>query len=284
MLPSRGDCHGVFLLSHAARVKERKSVDDWVQAARERSSFMARALRLEEIARGMLDFGLAIFTDRIALASSLDGLSESADAPTLRAIARLLLRAAPPSWIWFMVQDGHITKEYVPKSDLQRLTWIEPELDQMLIDAFGAIVIRHDDAFLKAMGNAAELMILAAIRRAGGNPLHVSSLSDAYGYDIECPGAKTERIEVKAASMATLSRFHISRNEFDKSSLYGPEWRLVLKTAHHGALQELVPKDTPSFQWTESAQISPTSHAWNLFEVALDPDFFTPGFRYTTPE
>ena len=303
MFPSRGCCHGVLLLGHAARLKERHSITEWVQAARERSTFMSRALQLDDIARGMLDLGLASVQDRVSLAGSLDGLSECADAPTLRAIARLLLKKAPPSWIWFAVRDGQVTREYVPASDLENLAWIEPELDQMLLDAFDAIVTHEDDGFLKAMGDAAELMVLAALQRAGANPLHVSRLSDSYGYDIECPGAKTDRIEVKAAGQTSLTQFHISRNEFEKSLRYGPEWRLlqvvfsgkafvsnhldashveIVRVLRHGVLQELVPKDTQSFKWTQSAQISPPEDAWGSAELALDPNFSTPGFRHTS--
>lgn len=300
MFPSRGCCHGVFLLGYTARLKERRSITEWEQAARERSTFMSRALQLDDIAKGMLNLGLASIQDRVTLAGSLEGLSECADTPTLRGIARLLLKTAPPSWIWFAVRDGQVAREYVPASDLESLAWIEPELDQMLLDAFDEIVTREDDGFLKAMGDAAELMVLAALQRAGANPLHVSRLSDSYGYDIECQGAKADRIEVKAAGPASLGHCHISRNEFEKSARYGPEWRLVqvvfsgkafvanhLDASHveivrelrHGVLQALVPKDTQSFKWTQSAQISPPEDAWESAGLVLDPDFSTPGFR-----
>lgn len=302
MFPSRGCCHGVFLLSHAARVKERHSVTDWAQAARERSTFMSRALQLDEIARSMLELGLAFVRDRVTLDGALVGLSHCADTQTLRAIARLLLKAAPPSWVWFAVRNGQVTRDYVPASDLENLAWIEPELDQMLLDAFYANVTREDDGFLKAMGEAAELFVLAALQRAGAQPLQVSRLSDSYGYDIECPGTKTDRIEVKAASRASLAQFHISRNEFEKSVRYGGEWRLVqvvfsgkafvsscLDASHiemvrelrHGVLQECVPKDTPFFKWSESAEISPPVDAWVPSRLTVDPDFSAPGFLRT---
>jgi hypothetical protein len=201
------------------------------------------------------------------------------------------------------VRDGQVAKEYIPANDLENLNWIEPELDHILLDAFDAVVIREDHDFLKAMGDAAELMILAALELSGANPTHVSRLSDSYGYDIECSRVKPDRIEVKAASRASSARFHISRNEFDKSILYGNEWRLVqvvfsglafvsnqLDVSHvetvrelrHGALQKFVPHDTPNFKWTESAQISPTEDAWVPVDFNLDPDFLTPGFRRAT--
>lgn len=301
VLPSRGCCHGVFLLGHAARLKEGRSVADWTQAARERSTFMSRALQLDDIAQEMLNLGLAYCRDGVRLANSLHGLSDCADNPTFLAIARLLLKTAPPSWIWFAVSDGQVTREYVPASDLDKLAWIGPELDQMLLDVFDSIVTREDDDFRKAMGDAAELMVLAALRRSGANPLHVSRIADSYGYDIECAGQRIDRIEVKAAGPGSKTNFYISRNEFEKCAYFGPEWRLVqvifsgeafladfldathvetVRELRHGVLGELVPKDTPSFRWTESAQISPPGDTWLPFVLALDPDFKTQGFRH----
>lgn len=300
MFPSRGCCHGVFLLSHAARLKKRHAVTDWVQAARERSTFMSKALQLDDIAQGMLDIGLAFVRDQVTLDGSLEGLSVCADTPTLKAIARLLFKAAPPSWIWFAVRDGKVAWEYVPSRDLADLAWIEPELELMLLDAYDGMVAREDDGFRKAMGEAAELVVLAALRHAGANPTQVSRLSDTYGYDIECPGIKTDRIEVKAASRASMAQFHISRNEFEKSARYGREWRLVqvvfsgkafvsnrldashvetVRVLRHGVLQDLVPEDTPYFKWSESAQMSPPDDAWDPVWFALDPDLSIPGFR-----
>jgi hypothetical protein len=63
-------------------------------------------------------------------------------------------------------------------------------------------------------GAAAELMVLAAKRLAGADPLHVSSLSDTYGYDIECR-RPLERIEIKAATTRTKDVVNVSRNEFE---------------------------------------------------------------------
>ena len=261
---------------------------------------MSRALQLDDTAKGLLRLGLAKMQDRIHLADSLTGLSEQADKPTLLAIARLLFQASPPSWLRFVVRDGEVAREYVPTDYLENLAWIEPELDQMLLDAHGAVAAR-DDGFLKAMGDAAELFVLAALARAGASPLHVSKLSDSYGYDIECLGATADRIEVKAASQASQSTFHISRNEFEKSSHYGLEWRLVqvvfsnqafvsdrLDSSHiasvrelrHGVLQDLVPVDTRAFKWTDSAQISTTVEAWGSAALTLDPNFSIPGFRF----
>lgn len=298
MIPSRGCCHGVFLLSHAARQKDRHSVDEWVQAARERSTYMSRALQLDEIAKGLLKLGLATTQGRICLGDALRGLSEQADRPTLLAIARLLFHASPPGWLRFVVRNGQVAREYVPTQVIENLTWIEPELDQILLDIYGAVAV-HDEGFLKAMGDAAELFVLAALKRAGASPLHVSRLSDSYGYDIECSGATVDRIEVKAASEESQSKFHITRNEFEKSLHYGTEWRLVqvvfsreafvsdrldcshiqgVRELRHNVLQKLVPADTEAFKWTVSAQVSTRPEVWGSPRFTLDPSFFTTGF------
>jgi hypothetical protein len=261
---------------------------------------MSRALHLDETAKGLLKHGLAKMSGHICLAEGLISFSVQADKPTLIAIARLLLQASPPNWLRFVVRDGQVAREYMPTEDLENLAWIEPELDQMLLDAYGTLSV-NDDEFLKAMGDAAELFILAALVRKGANPLHVSKLSDSYGYDIECSGTVVNRIEVKAASHASRSKFHISRNEFEKSSHYGPQWRLLqviftnaaflsdhLDSSHvasvrelrYGVLQELVPADTQSFKWAESAQITTTSEVWGSTDIELDPDFRTTGFRH----
>lgn len=300
MFPSRGCCHGVFLLSHAARLKERRTLEEWIQAARERATFMSRALELKEIACAMVHLGLAQVGGKVTLASALDGLSDRADTPTLFAIARLLFQVAPPGWLAFAVNNGQVVREHVPSKDLESLAWTEPDLDQLILDGHAALSSREEDGFLKAMGNVAELLVFAALHRAGANPLHVSLMSDAYGYDIECQGAKIDRVEVKAASRNSMERFHITRNEYEKSARHGAEWRLVqvifstkafvsdrvdashveeVRELRHGALQSLVPGDTPTFKWSRSAEITPPSDAWAPCVLALDPSFSTEGFR-----
>jgi hypothetical protein len=290
----------VFLLSHAARLAERRSVGEWIQAARERSTFMSRALELGEIANGLLGGGLVALQGRVVLTDSLTGLSDQADSGTLLAIARLIFKTFPPSWLPFAVQQGRVCREYIPAADLERLTWIEPALDEALIGAYEETAAPDEDAFLKAMGDAAELLVLAALRRAGANPIHVAAVSDAYGYDIEASGPPLERIEVKGASLLSKASLHVSRNEFEKSSHYGEEWRLVqvvfsssaliaeridstmvhsVRELRQLALKDLVPSDTVSFKWEKSAKVTPPEALWTGSSIALDPDFSIAGLR-----
>lgn len=290
----------MFILSRASRLKERGSFEEWVRAARERATFMSRALDLEEIADGMIRLGLAsAVAGAVSSAESLDRLSDQADTPTLLAIARLLLKTAPPDWLAFAVNDGQFIREHVPSMALESLEWMGSELDQIILDAHSSLFLRKEDGLRKAMGDAAELFIMAALRQAGRNPVHVARISDAYGYDIECHGTKIDRVEVKAASKNSMERFHLSRNEFERSCRHPLEWRLVqvifstkaflserLDTSHieavrelqPGTLQSLVPIDTTSFRWSESAQITPPANDWNPFAFELDLSFSTEGF------
>jgi hypothetical protein len=295
----------VFLLGHAATLKERRSVDDWVNAAGQRSTYMSRALGLGKIAGDLLDSGLATFQERIVVANALSGLAEQADATTLRGIARLLLKASPPSWLRLAVQDGHLCREYIPADDLDSLAWIEPELDEALLGANEGSSAPEDDGFLKALGDAAELLVLEGLRWSGASPVHVARMSDAFGYDIEVKGPPLDRVEVKASSRLTSTSFHLSRNEFEMSVRYGNEWRLVqvvfstkafvadcidasmvecIREFRPGALRELVPPDTATFTWTKSAKVTPPDCAWMPSMIVLNPRFSIPGFTKHSSE
>jgi len=135
-------------------------------------------------------------------------------------------------------------------------------------------------------------VVLAAKTLQGAQPIHVAAFSDVYGYDIECRLPATERIEVKAASENTRHRFHLSRNEYDKSRFFGAEWRLVQVvfstrafiaeriTAYDiaevleldsAALSALIPPDTKAFRWAESAEISAPIEAWRRADLSWTP-------------
>lgn len=265
---------------------------------------MAHALDLDRIASGLIQLGLVSLRDQVVLDDALAELSDQADRSTLMAIARILFLHAPPFWMTLAVSNGRVSREYIPTGDLEDLQWIEPELDQFLIDIYSSVPTRKQDAFAKRLGDAAELFVVAGLKKAGANPVHVAKLSDAYGYDIECLAEHTDRIEVKAASGNTLGCFHLSRNEFDKSAFYAKEWRLVqvvfsnrafvadqldashideIRELRFGALQKLVVPDTPAFRWTESAVITPSQDAWHSARIELDPAFVTNGFRDAIP-
>ncbi|PWC62121.1 hypothetical protein TSH58_25700 [Azospirillum sp. TSH58] len=296
MLPSRGRCLAVFLLVYSARLNPRLGLAEWIVAAREKSTIMAHALDLEGTAKGLVALNLARSEPAVAPAAQLIHLNDQADFPTLVGIARVLLERAPPSWIRVAVNGSRVAREYIPASDLAALAWLGDEFDAVLIEAHQRAVAPSEEDVRKRLGDAAELIVLAALRRAGRRPVHVALISNAYGYDIELRAAdRTDRLEVKAAVRRTCGVVHVSRNEFDKSRLFGTEWRLVqvvfstgalvrgpIGPAHveeirelpGAALRALAPLEPNGFRWSESAEFRPPSEAWMRSGIVPDPAFW----------
>ena len=301
LVPNRGLCHGVFLLCHSTRLGIRRNQREWAESARERATFMAGALDFDTIAAELIRAGLAAYyEDRIVVDAALRELSTCADRATLVAIATTIISKSPPAWLSIVAINKKINREYIPSSDLEDLSWIEPELDDFLLNVSALSQHYVDEAFSKRLGDAAELFLLAAFNLADARPIHVARVSDTYGYDIECHGAGVDRVEVKAASSSTRGRFHLSRNEFDKSVMHGREWRLIQLTfSNHAfiddelnishvdsirelrseALLEIIPSDTAYFRWTESALIMVPDRYWQSPNLKLDPNFVTKGIR-----
>jgi len=262
---------------------------------------MAGALDFDAIAAELIQVGLATcYDDRMNVDSALLELSRCADRMTLLSIAATLISKSPPVWLPLAVGNQKVNREFIPTNDMEDLNWIEPELDQFLLSANSRFERCLDASFAKRLGDVAELFLLAAFDSAGACPVHLAKISDVYGYDIECRGSGTERVEVKAASSRTRGSFYISRNEFDKSQAYGNEWRLIqltfsnlafvdqelnishiesLRELSSEALGELVPSDTEIFRWTESALMNVPDRYWNPVNIELDPNFVTKGVR-----
>jgi hypothetical protein len=259
---------------------------------------MARALDLRAIAEEMISLGLAVEETRIDLHPELRQLCREANTATLVAIARLVLGKMRPVWITSATDGLRLQREYIPSDQGDALAWLGDELEPLLLDAGQAIRDEEGIQFRRRFGAAAELIVLAAKRLAGADPLHVSSWSDTYGYDIECR-QPLERIEVKAATTRTRDVVNLSRNEFEKSRRYGAEWRLVqvvfagaafladrvgvahveeVRELRIGALDELIPPDTDTFRWTESAEVRPRESDWQDTRITLDSKFFVDGF------
>jgi hypothetical protein len=308
MLPLHGVAFSVFLLANSARYTTHPSMTAWVNAARSKSSYMAAAADLERPAAELLRMRLASQDRGITLAPQLLALAERGDRETLVGVARLLLTHAPPVWLHLAVSATDVFREYIPQADLQGLAWLEPDLDDVLRSSFAAIpASQHDAALRQQIGDAAELFLMTAFASAGMRPLHVSRLSDAYGYDIEIIGGEgdarfVDRVEVKSAGPRTRGSFHLSRNEFEKSRVYGSQWRLLqvvfkssafvatwIDDSHvegvyelsSAALDEVVPSDTPEFRWTESAFFTLGTAHWEVAQVPLECGFSIPGFMQT---
>jgi hypothetical protein len=70
-----------------------------------------------------------------------------------------------------------------------------------------------------------------------------------------------------------------SRDAFLAARIDASHVKLV-RELNHGALQELVPKDTTGFKWTSTAHIFPPESAWYPADLSLDPAFSTTGFSF----
>lgn len=301
LLPRHGFVFGVFLLARAARIRPRRGIAEWVEAARSPRSFLAAEVDLTRPVEALLRLRLAWSTDDgIAVDPRLLRFSDSADRATMEGVARLLLASDPPLWLTIAVTTSEVAREYIPDEDLTALRWLEPRLDDVLRGARADLAEAAHEPLRKAIGDAAELFVLAALRRTGAQVLHVARISDRYGYDIEVREPVVRRIEVKAAGATTRGTFHLTRNEFDKSRLHTDEWRLLqvvftgsaliadrLDSSHvagvfeltHDALSSLVPPDSPTFAWNESALITAPPEAWRPAQLEIDPTFTAPGFR-----
>lgn len=294
MLPTQGVAVAIFLLSHAARLGERCSVSNWLEAAQSRSSFLAAALDFHAPADLMLRLSLAHVDECVRIAPSMAALSHEADRRSLEAIARAVLVGVPPIWLWTAVEQGAVDREFIPSHDLEALSWLEPNLDAVLLSVHEQLSADREKDDLQAVGALAERILLAEFAGLGLNPVHVAPLFDGCGYDIELPGPPIRRIEVKAASSGTRGNFRITRNEFEKSRAYGEEWLLTQVVLQPSAfladvvcrsaiievlelsaanLDQAVPSDTANFAWAESAQVSPRDDAWTSRPIALNHDF-----------
>ncbi|WP_030490889.1 DUF3883 domain-containing protein [Micromonospora chokoriensis] len=297
MLPRRGAAYAVLLLCYAARLAARRDIADWVRAARTHGTFVAAATDLTTPAEYLLASGLARQAEAIMLATPLAGIAGTADDTTLRHIARVLLTTDPPAWLRIAVSPRGVARQYIPTADLRALEWLDPGLDDILIDICSAVSRPRDTDFRKRIGDAAEAVILEALRAHGCHPTHVASISDAFGYDIELAGPPRLRIEVKGCSANNRGTFHLSRNEYDKSRFHRDEWLLTqvvfaneafvaphIKPSHIIGIFEVsahdialaVPPDTTEFIWTDSAVIAPPPSAWRSAPYAV-ADVTLPG-------
>ncbi|WBB77754.1 DUF3883 domain-containing protein [Micromonospora sp. WMMD882] len=292
----------MFLLCHSARLSARRDVDEWVRAARAQGSYLAAATDLLAPAQRLLDEGLAAQAESIVLAPALAGIAGIADRATLCNIARVLIITDPPAWLRIAVSPNGVAREYIPTADLHALQWLDPELDTLLTDVRREVSESHDAELRKRIGDAAEAVVMAALRRSGQDPSHVALISDAFGYDIEVSSPRKQRIEVKGCGTRSRGSFHLTRNEYEKSRLYGAEWVLVqvvfasnafvapkIDSGHVVGIFEIcaadvasaVPPDTPEFVWTDSAVVTPSREAWHRSAESVAEDFELPGLAFS---
>lgn len=299
MLPTHGSVMSIFLLANAARHATYPDVASWIRAAQERSSFMAGAINHSPAATFLCRTGLASAADGIMLSARLRAVSETADRSTLVAIASMMVELAPPVWLPFVVGNGELFFELIPSTDLQAIEWLRPELNEILLTLARREPFAQD-AMPLGLGRAAELAALAALTATGAVTAHVAMLSDSLGYDIESRlGGVVRRWEVKGCTERTAGAFHLSRNEFDKCTFYGPEWTVLqieftrealvseeILAEHVAFVRELpsaalvacVPINTGTFRWEDSALVSPPADSWTQSVLVIPDTMRLPSF------
>lgn len=297
MLPTHGTVTSVFHLANAIRYGSQPDLVSWVRAAGSRSAFLAGAIDHAPAARFLLREGLASSTDVIHPSARLRAVAERADRKTLMSIAALLLELDPPVWLPLAVINGQVRYEVIPSVDIDSLGWLQPELEQLLVNA--APSEAHSTLAL-GIGRAAELVVLEALTRVCDSAIHVSGISDRFGFDIESTnGTRVRRWEVKGCTERTAGTFHLSRNEFEKGRAYGSAWKVVqvefsaaavvaehVTAAHIAKVQELstaeilalAPQDSDHFQWEVSALIAPPTHAWTPSSIEIPLSLDLPSF------
>ncbi|MDX3594818.1 DUF3883 domain-containing protein [Streptomyces sp. ID03-2B] len=302
LLPRHGVAYAVVLLAHVARISPRKGVDEWVAAARQHGSYLAAATDLRTPARALVAAGLASVGEEgsIGLAPPLEALAASSDSRrAMRHAAVTLLAAQPPAWLLVAVGSEGVEHAYIPQPDLDALSWLCEALDEVLAEARRLVGAREATDLAKEIGDAAEEIVVAALRAAGKEPVHVAQISDAYGYDVELPEEPVRFLEVKAVGPRTADRFHLSRNEFDTCVRRGDAWRIVqvvfdasafvadpitaadvreIRELSAAAVRDLVPEDTPRFKWETSAILTPSASLWRPSALTPDPGFLRRGF------
>lgn len=303
LLPRHGVVFAVLHLARVAGLAPRRSVDEWVNAALRHGSYMTAATDLRSPARALVRAGLASAGEEgeIKMARSLAAVAASSGGAqhAMRHAAVALLASQPPAWLRVAVNAEGVERAYIPQPDLDALSWLEEALDEVLAEARLLVGDPEGADLSKEIGDAAEEIVVAALRAAGKEPVHVARISDAHGYDVDVCEGPVRFLEVKSAGPKTLSRFHLSRHEFDTSIRHGNAWRLVqvvfeasafladlitaadvscMRELPASTLRDLVPADSVAFRWEESALITPPPDLWRPSALEPDPSFVRPGF------
>lgn len=285
MIPSRGTCHGVFLLVHSARCGPRRSLVEWVSFAKSAPTVMAAAIDLDVIARALFDCGLAsLDSGAVVLHEGLAALGRAATDDVLMMIASLLLAKSNPAWLHASTATGEFRPELVPSMELNALGWLGESLEPLLIGAKSHE--DRDNAFKNWLGAVGEFLVVTTEQHIGATVRHVSLISDAFGYDIESVRDRTRRIEVKTSVVGTEQRLYLTRNEITVASRYRDEWVLIqvvlrpealtattLTREHvHSSRQlaaqsviEVLPRDSEHCRWIETVELSTSNLDWTAY-------------------
>jgi hypothetical protein len=297
MIPSSGCIYCVSQLTSVADLSQRRSLTDWVSAAREHGGYLAAANDLGARAEFMLEKGLVTIGEAVYVSPRLRAINALPRERAEYELARLILLFDPPQWLDVAVDSRRVERAYIPEYDLDYLSWIEPHLDELLCDVFRQLQPKKS-TIEEELGWAAERVVMGALQHAGLQPVHVALISDAYGYDIEVRRETVDRIEVKAAGPRTAGSFHLSRNEYEKCLRHGSEWRLIQVVFSNAAfvasrldlshikevyevsaadIRSIIPPDSPGFKWEDSALLTPARESWQIWDSRPRPDFSIEG-------
>lgn len=282
MLPTRGTCHGVFLLAHSARSAARHSFEEWVSFARASPTVMAAAIDLNGVGHGMYECGLArLEGGEVLIHERLVALDGIASDEVLRIIASILLEFAGPAWLHASMATGRFCAELVPSAELNALRWLGEDLEPLLDGAS-----RHgeeDDEFRAWLGRVGESLVVATERHIGASVRQVSLISDHFGYDVESVRGSRRRFEVKTSVIGTADRLFLTRNEVTSAERYVGEWFLVqvilkpealtaavvTRNHVHGIRQlagssvvGVLPRDSEHCRWVETVELATSSLNW----------------------
>lgn len=290
-VPTRGLCHGLFLLTFSATAKERRSVDDWVAGAAQLPTYAAFSVDLREAASTLLALGLASLTEgSVRVDNRLATCGPDASIATLARIARLVLSASPPAWLGLVADRQGVNPDLIPVMDADALRWLGEALGPIVLDAW--ISIGGSSTTRDRLGRIGEQVVVENERALGYTVEHVALVSDSFGFDVlSRAGSTTRRIEVKATTSNRAGCFFLSKNEAATATRFCQEWLLVQVVLHprvvvnggilslgdvEGALVLDAPAvlssllhDTPHCRWVESVEVSIPADSWGQYQLLL---------------
>jgi hypothetical protein len=254
---------------------------------------MASALAIESAAQMLLDEGLAIVNENgVRVDYRLVEAGDEANTETLATIASILLREKLPRWFWPAVRSGNIAPEFIPTQDEESLNWLDNLRDPILLDI--AAKKQREDTFRVWLGALGEKLVVDSERHQHRRVVHSSKISDAFGYDIETYyGQSISQIEVKTCLSSNTEHFFISKNEANKAQQLAATWKLVqvifdpiVTTIDNVTIEHfvsarilsadqiftLLPKDSETGLWIDSARITPRVELWS--EWRIEPPLF----------
>jgi hypothetical protein len=298
MFPTRGTCHGVFLLVRSACSAPRRSLNEWIAFARSMPTVMAAAINLDALAASLCTCGLASLQNgKINLDERLVRVGEAATDEVLMSIAALLLRLDPPPWLHSAVASGFFRPELVPFPDLKALEWLGQDIEPLLAAVKDESA--EDDAFRTWLGSVGESLVVALERCRGASVRHVSLVSDRFGYDVESLSSGRRRLEVKTSVVGSEHRLFLTRNEVTAAARHFAEWfliQVVLKPealaapnvtpCHVERMRQLpsssvigvLPQDSIHCRWVETVELATRDMDWVLYfpNTAIPEQWSTP--------